>query len=169
MAAPRPRLARGPECCPDGSRLLGSRGHRSPSCSGGPFCWWAAVVIDHFSRRVYGFALFTKMPTSADVCAFLDRVTKRTGKKPKHIITDKGRQFFCETFKAWCRTCGIRPRFGAVGKHGSIAVLERFFRSMKTECTRRILVPFGTRRDAIRTGLLRDLVQPTSPAPVSGR
>ncbi len=35
----------------------------------------------------------------------------------------------------------IKPRFGAVGKHGSIAVVERLHLSMKNECTRRILVP----------------------------
>jgi transposase InsO family protein len=106
-----------------------------------PFCWWIAAVIDHSSRRVCGFALFTEMPTSTAVCAFLDRITKRTGTRPKHIITDKGRQFFCETFRSWCRRRGIRPRFGAVGKHGSIAIIERFLRSMKTECTRQIVVP----------------------------
>ena len=39
---------------------------------------------------------------------------------------------------------GIRPpRYGAVGRHGSIAVVERFIRSMKSECTRRIPVPLG--------------------------
>ena len=113
-----------------------------------PFCWWVAVVIDHFSRRVCGFALFANMPTSADVCAFPDQVSKRTGIRPRHIITDKGRQFCCETFKSWCRKRGVRPRFGAVGTHGSIAVIERFIRSMKTECTRRILVPLGL--DAMR-------------------
>ncbi len=46
------------------------------------------------------------------------------------------------------RSHGIRPRFGAVGQHGSIAVIERFFRSFKPECTRRILVPF--RLDTMR-------------------
>ena len=35
----------------------------------------------------------------------------------------------------------IRPRFGAVGKHGSIAVVERFIRTMKDEATRRIVIP----------------------------
>ena len=29
-----------------------------------PFSWWIAVVIDHFSRCVVGFAVFTKKPTS---------------------------------------------------------------------------------------------------------
>ncbi len=109
------------------------------------------MVIDQFSRRVTGFALFTKAPTSTDICRFLDRVTKRASAKPKHIITDKGRQFFCQTFKTWCRRRNVRPRFGAVGKHGSIAILERFIRSMKAECTRRILVPL--RLDAMRDEL----------------
>jgi transposase InsO family protein len=116
-----------------------------------PFCWWVAVVIDQFSRRVLGFALFAKMPDSKDVCELLDRLTRRRHIRPKHIITDKGRQFFCENFKGWCRKRRIRPRYGAVGKQGSIAVLERFMRSMKTECTRCVLVPFDL--DAMRTEL----------------
>ena len=39
---------------------------------------------------------------------------------------------------------------GAVGKHGSIAIVERFIRSMKHECTRRLVVPLrreGTPRE----------------------
>jgi hypothetical protein len=27
-----------------------------------PFCWWIAYVVDHFSRKVMGFALFRKQP-----------------------------------------------------------------------------------------------------------
>ncbi|MDQ7780797.1 MAG: integrase core domain-containing protein [Planctomycetota bacterium] len=53
-----------------------------------------------------------------------------------------------EADKAWCKRKGILPRFGAVGKHGSIAVIERFVRSLKNECTQRIIVPF--RREAMR-------------------
>ena len=30
-----------------------------------PFCWWVAVVVDHFPRRVMGFAIFQGRPTSA--------------------------------------------------------------------------------------------------------
>jgi hypothetical protein len=44
------------------------------------------------------------------------------------------------------RRRGIRPRFGAVGKHGSIAIVERFIRSMKEEGLRHILLPL-CRRD----------------------
>lgn len=65
--------------------------------------------------------------------------------RPKYIVCDKGSQFWCDGFKAWCKRVGIKPRFGAVGQYGSIAVLERFVRTFKEECTRRIAVPL--RRD----------------------
>jgi len=115
-----------------------------------PFCWWAAVAVDHASRQLVGFALFKTRPTSARVSAFLGRAIKKAGSKPKYIITDQGKEF-CGPFKSWCGSRGIRPRVGAVGKHGSICVVERFIRSMKTECTRRILVSF--RLDQMRCEL----------------
>jgi len=116
-----------------------------------PFCWWVAAVVDHFSRRVMGLAAFDKRPTSIQLRTFLGRVIRKAGKTPRYIICDKGSQFWCEGFKAWCRRRDIRPRFGAVGRHGSIAVVERFIRSMKAECTRRLLIPM--RRDAFRKEL----------------
>ena len=106
-----------------------------------PFCWWVGVVVDHFSRVVVGFALFRGRPASRDVQSLLGRAIRHMGKPPRHIISDKGREFSCDSFKDWCRRRSIRPRFGAVGKHGSIAVVERFIRSMKNECTRHIRVP----------------------------
>ncbi len=94
------------------------------------------------------FARPQRRPTSLQVCAFLDRAIKRAGSTPRHMITDKGKEFDCRPFKRWCRGRGIRPRFGAVGEHGSIAVIERVIRSMKSECARRVLVPL--RLDAMR-------------------
>jgi putative transposase len=113
-----------------------------------PFCWWIAVVVDHFSQAVVGFAVFFRRPTSAEVQKSLSRAIRRAGHPPRCVITDQGRQFRCKFFQRWCRRRGIRPRFGAVGKYGSLAVVERFIRSMKTECTRRMLVP--VRLDAMR-------------------
>jgi len=81
----------------------------------------------------------------------LDRAIHRSGRKPKSIITDKGKQFWCKSYKRWCRHRTIQPRFGAVGEHGSIAIIERFIRSMKSECTHRILVPLQL--DAMRREL----------------
>jgi len=105
-----------------------------------PFCWWVAVVIDHFSRRVMGVTTFKRQPTGAQVRAFLARAMLAAGATPKYIICDKGPQFWCTGFKRWCKRRGIRLRFGAVGKHGSIAVVERFIRSLKEEGLRRTLV-----------------------------
>ena len=108
-----------------------------------PFSWWVAVVVDHASRLVVGFAVFKRRPTSFQVYSFLGTAIRRSGSRPKYIIADKGKEFDCAAFKGWCRRKGIRPRYGAVGKHGSIAIVERFIRSMKSECTRRITVPFS--------------------------
>jgi len=116
-----------------------------------PFCWWVAVAVDHFSRAVVGFSVFFNRPTSAEVQRFLNKAVREAGRPPKYVICDKGRQFWCQSFKQWCRRKSIRPRFGAVGKFGSIAVVERFMRSMKNECTRRILIPLQL--DAMRREL----------------
>jgi transposase InsO family protein len=110
-----------------------------------PFCWWVGVVVDHFSRAVVGFAIFRDHSTSSDIQRLLSRAIRNAGCSPKYIIADKGRQFWSDSFKQWCRRRGIRPRFGAVGKQGSIATVERFIRSMKSECTRSVRVPLQLR------------------------
>ncbi len=106
-----------------------------------PFCWWLAVIIDHYSRRSMGFAVFPGRPRSSAVRAFIGKAIARANATPRHLICDKDSIFWCEAFKRWCRRKAIRPRYGAVGKHGSIAVVERFIRTMKDEATRRILIP----------------------------
>ncbi len=105
-----------------------------------PFCWWVAIVIDHFSRKVIGFSIFFKQPESKDIITLLNRVIRRLKRKPKYIISDKGKQFFCEYYKKWCDSKKITPRYGAVGKHGSIAIIERFMKSLKNECTRKMIL-----------------------------
>jgi len=93
-----------------------------------------------------GIAVFRKQPDSKQVSAFLAKTIRETGARPKYIISDKGRQFWCKAFKQWCRRRKIRPRFGAVGQYGSIAVIERFGRTLKDEGLRRILVPLSLRK-----------------------
>ncbi|MGH9796822.1 MAG: DDE-type integrase/transposase/recombinase [Candidatus Polarisedimenticolia bacterium] len=105
-----------------------------------PFCWWVAVAIDHCSRRILGFAVFRRQPKSVAVRGFLERLVHRMGQRPRYLVTDQGRQFVAGEFKRWCRRRGIRQRFGAVGKYGSLAVIERCIRTLKNECTRRLIV-----------------------------
>jgi putative transposase len=118
-----------------------------------PFCWWIGVAVDHYSRRVVGVAVFYKLPTSEQVRAFLGRAIAAAGRAPKYIICDKGSQFWCAVFKGWCKKRGIRPRFGAVGQHGSIAVVERFIRTLKYEGLSGLVMPL--RYETMRAELLR--------------
>jgi hypothetical protein len=58
-------------------------------------------------------------------------------------VCDRGPQFDCPGFRRWCRRKGIkRPRYGAVGKHGSIAVVERFILTLKQLLSCLLLVPY---------------------------
>jgi len=129
-----------------------------------PFVWLAlkscgactsghvAIALDMFSRKVMGFALFRKEPTSADTQCFLDRVIAAAGRAPKYLVTDRGTQFTSDEFTAtWCKRHGIKQRFGAVGKYGSIAVIERLNRTLKYELLRHIQIPYSL--DAMREEL----------------
>ena len=72
-----------------------------------------------------GFAFFRKVPTSVAVRCCLGRAMGGAGTAPRYLISDQGSQFFPTAgYKKWCRHRGIRPRFGALGQQGSIAVLE---------------------------------------------
>ena len=116
-----------------------------------PFCWWVAVVVDHVSRAVVGLAVFRSPPTASEVQTSISQAIRRVGRPPRYIITDQGSQFLGCSWNRYCRDRAIRPRFGAVGKHGSIAIVERFIRAMKNECTSQILFPLNT--PAMRYGL----------------
>jgi transposase InsO family protein len=111
-----------------------------------PFCWWVAVVVDHYSRRAMSTGVFFKQPSSEQVRAFLGRTIHANGAAPKYIVCDRGSQFDCPGFRRWCKRRKIRPRYGAIGRHGSIAVIERFILTLKTCCTRKLpLTPLGKR------------------------
>jgi transposase InsO family protein len=54
----------------------------------------------------------------------------------RYVVTDHGPQFTAAAFaEALCRR-GIRPRRGAIGRTGSVAIIERLWRSMKSEYAR---------------------------------
>lgn len=74
-----------------------------------PFCWWMAIVVDHYSRRVIGFAVFKKQPSSINIRQFIGRCIAKAGDTPKYLICDKGVQFWNEGFKRWCKRKTIKP------------------------------------------------------------
>jgi transposase InsO family protein len=99
------------------------------------------AVMDHYSRAILGYNVFRSEPSAQETCRWLDEVIAANGCAPKYTITDQGLQFRGQ-FRDWCEQHGVRPRFGAVGKHCSIAILERFWSTMKSECCRRLpIVP----------------------------
>jgi transposase InsO family protein len=108
-----------------------------------PFCWCVAVPVDPFSLAAVGFAVFARLPTSKQVQSFRDRAVRASRSTPKYVITDKGKQPWCRSFKSWCKRRGIRPRVGAIGQPACIAIVERFIRSMNQDCTRCVLVPMS--------------------------
>jgi transposase InsO family protein len=117
-----------------------------------PFCYWLAVAVDHFSRRAMGCTAMKENPTSQAVRAFLGRAIAKAKATPKYIICDRGQQFDCQGFRDWCRRKGIQPpRYGAVGKHGSIAVVERFILTLKGLLCGLLLIPY--RREAFQREL----------------
>lgn len=108
-----------------------------------PFCWCVAVLVDQVSRAIVGFAVFHAAPTSLQIQDFLDRAVGSSGQAPRYIVTDRGVQFTASGFKRWCKRRGTRVRYGVLGEPASICIVERFIRSMKDECTRRLLVPLS--------------------------
>ena len=83
---------------------------------------------------------------------FLGRTIAKAKKAPKYIVCDRGPQFDCEGFRDWCSHKGIkRPRYGAIGRHGSIAVVERFILTLKCLLSGLILIPY--RREAFQRDL----------------
>jgi len=108
------------------------------------FCWGIGTAVDRYSRRVMGFAVYRGQPSSVAIRDVLERLFRRVGARPRHLISDQRRQLLAKEFKRWCRRGGVRHRSGAVGRYGSLAVVERCIRTLKVECIRRLLrVPYS--------------------------
>ena len=104
--------------------------------------------MDHFSRRVMGITAFKSQPTSDAVRAFLGTHDCPRPRKPRDTLyAIAGKQFDCSGFRTWCHRKGVNPpRYGAIGHHGSIAVVERAILTMKCLLARLLFVSY--RRDA---------------------
>jgi transposase InsO family protein len=72
-------------------------------------------------------------PTAAWICALVSRAIRDANATPVHFISDRGPQFTALAFKRLLRRRGIKHRYGAIGRHGSIAIIERFWRTLKRE------------------------------------
>ena len=102
---------------------------------------WVLVAVDHFSRAVTAVVPL-EGPNAGWVVGALEQAFLWHG-PPRHVITDQEGVFTSEVFAELLRDWDVRPRFGAVGKHGSIAVVERVILTLKQEWLRRVPVIRG--------------------------
>jgi transposase InsO family protein len=92
---------------------------------------WVLVAIDHFSRAVMAVVPL-EGPNAGWVVDALEDAFAQHG-APRHIITDQEGVFTSEVFGGSLHEWEVKHRFGAVGKHGSIAVTERVILTLKYE------------------------------------
>jgi len=89
------------------------------------------VAIDHFSRKVVCVAPLEE-PNAGWIIEALGQAMQKHG-APKHMVSDQASVFVGDVFAELLKQWNIKPRFGAVGKHGSIAVTERVIKTLKYE------------------------------------
>ncbi len=110
------------------------------------YCWglWPihiCVVIDHFSRKVVAVVPL-EGPNAGWINNALESAIEKYG-PPKHIISDQAHVFTGEVFAELLDKYKIKPRLGAIGKHGSIAVTERVNKTLKYEWLKRVALIKG--------------------------
>jgi len=76
------------------------------------------VAIDHYSRKVVSVTPL-EGPNSGWIIDTLEMAFEKYG-SPKHIISDQDCVFTGAPFKDLLKKWNVKPRLGAVGKHGSM-------------------------------------------------
>jgi transposase InsO family protein/DNA-binding transcriptional regulator YiaG len=99
-----------------------------------------AVVFDAFSRMPLSVWVFSKEASALEIARFVSKAARRHG-RPAHFISDHARCFTGEIFRRKLLLLGVKQRFGAVGKKGSIALIERLWRTLKDTLGLRLLRP----------------------------
>jgi len=102
---------------------------------------WVLVAIDHFSRKVVACCPL-EGPNAGWVVSAMEDAFAQHG-APRHLISDQERVFISDAFQELLIPWDVKQRFGAVGKHGSIAVTERVILTLKHEWLTRVPVIRG--------------------------
>jgi putative transposase len=96
---------------------------------------FVGAVVDAFSRKVLALRVCAVEPAAAFAVRLLREAVGGHG-APRHLVSDQGPQLTSAVFSRALKRRGIRHRFGAIGKSRSIALIERFWGSMKREYAR---------------------------------
>jgi transposase InsO family protein len=114
-----------------------------------------AVVFDAFSRMPLSARVFSKEASALEIARFVSRTAKRHG-RPAHFVSDHARCFTGGIFRRKLLQLRVKQRFGAVGKKGSIALIERLWRTLKDTLGLRLLRPSAAEdlMEKVEIGLL---------------
>ena len=105
------------------------------------FTFKLALVLDVFSRFPLAWKVFWLEPSASDIRRLISKAIRRHG-PPRYLVSDQGSQFTAQLLRRWLRAQGIHQRFGAIGKTGSIAIIERFWRTLKNLLGLPFALPF---------------------------
>jgi len=89
-----------------------------------------AAILDAFSRMPLALRVYRTEPCAADLASLVLCAVRRSG-RPRHFVSDQGEQFTATAFTSVLDALHVRRRTGAIGKKGSIAVVERWWRTLK--------------------------------------
>jgi transposase InsO family protein len=90
-------------------------------------------VVDCFSKFAWSIPLKDKKALT--VLDAFKLIVKESGRQPKHLWVDEGKEFYNKDMTAWIKEHDI-VRYSTHGEHKS-AVVERFNRTLKTNMWRR--------------------------------
>ncbi len=104
------------------------------------FRFHIALVLDVFSRLPLAWKVFFFKPSSRKMTKLLRTAVRRFG-APRYFVSDRGTEFTGSSFRHYLKRLGVRHRFGAIGQKGSIALIERFWRTLKQSLHARYPAP----------------------------
>jgi Integrase core domain len=99
--------------------------------------------------------VFSKEASATEIARLVSVTAKHHG-RPRHFGSDRARCFKGQVFRRTLRRLGVKPRFGAVGKKGSIALIERLWRTLKDTLGLRMLRPLAAEdlTEKVKLGLV---------------
>ena len=84
--------------------------------------------------------MFCKEASALEISRFVSKAASRHG-RPAHFVSDHALCFTGHALRHMLRKLRVKQRFGAVGKKGSIALIERLWRTLKDTLGLRLLRP----------------------------
>src|SRR5581483_7761355 len=94
-----------------------------------------ASIFDVYSRMPLATQTFDHAPSDDEINGLFHDAVLLHG-KPRHFVSDQGSQYTSALLKATLERLGVKHRKGAVLKHGSIALIERLWLSLKVNLQR---------------------------------